>query len=95
MAKKISPVSRGSHLAAPLNIRTEFLLYIGSYNQSRRRGIHAFRFDAATGRLSALGLAAEAVNPTFVTVAPGSRFLYATKEVARHAGKRSGAVRAY
>lgn len=95
MAKKTSPVSRGSHPAAPLNIRTEFLLYIGSYNQSRRRGIHAFRFDAATGRLSALGLAAEAVNPTFVTVAPGSRFLYATKEVARHAGKRSGAVRAY
>ncbi|MEJ2008584.1 MAG: beta-propeller fold lactonase family protein [Acidobacteriota bacterium] len=73
----------------------EYLVYVGTYNKAKGRGIHAFRFDVAAGRLTSLGLATEAVNPTFVTTDPRGRFLYATKEVRRHEGRKSGAVKAF
>jgi 6-phosphogluconolactonase len=88
-------VSRGPEKAARSVAKKEFLLYIGSYNSSKGKGIHAFRFDAATGRLTSMGLATEAVNPTFVTASADGRFLYATKEVTRHQGKQSGSVKAF
>lgn len=88
----MSPNSKVVDQASPVS---EYLVYVGSYNKARRKGIHAFRFDVSTGQLTSLGLAAESVNPTFVTVDSRGRFLYATKEVTRHEGKRCGAVRAY
>jgi 6-phosphogluconolactonase len=75
--------------------RSTFLVYVGTYNKAKGKGIHAYRFDAATGQLTSLGLATEAVNPTFVTVDARNRFLYATKEVERHEGKQSGALKAF
>ncbi len=95
MKSHSSPVPRGSRLAGRSDKRNEFLVYVGSYNKAKGKGIHAYRFDAAAGQLTSLGLATEAVNPTFVTVNPGGRFLYATKEVARHEGRKSGAVKAF
>ena len=91
-----SPVRRVSRrVVDPSGAGREFLVYVGSYNQAKNRGIYAYRFDADAGRLTPLGLAAEAVNPTFITVDARGRFLYATKEVARHEGRKSGAVRAF
>jgi 6-phosphogluconolactonase len=95
MKAQSSRVSRSVKKAARFVARKEFLLYVGSYNTSKGRGIHAFRFDAATGRLTSIGLATEAVNPTFVTASADGRFLYATKEVTRHQGKKSGSVKAF
>jgi len=89
------PMNRSSHVLDRGNVVCEYLVYVGTYNKARSRGIHAFRFDVATGHLASLGLATEAVNPTFVTTDPRGRFLYATKEVTRHEGKKSGAVRAF
>lgn len=74
---------------------SEYLVYVGSYNKAKGKGIHALRFDVTTGQLTSLGVATEALNPTFVTVDPCGRFLYATKEVTRHEGKKSGAVKAF
>ena len=56
------------------------LVFIGTYTASASRGIYAFRFDLGTGTASAPWLAAEARNPTFLALAPGSRRLYATGE---------------
>jgi 6-phosphogluconolactonase len=75
--------------------KNDFLVYVGSYNKAKGKGIHAFRFDGAAGRLTPLGLATEAVNPTYVTVSRDGRFLYATKEVTRHEGRKGGAVKAF
>jgi len=59
------------------------------------RGIYVFRFDRDSGRLTALGLAAETRNPTYVTFSPSGRFLYAANEIYQFQGKPSGAVSAY
>lgn len=74
---------------------TDHLVYVGTYNTAKGKGIHAYRLDSASGQLSSLGLASEAVNPTFVAVDPRGRFLYVTKEVSRHEGRKSGAVKAF
>lgn len=95
MKRTPSPSVRRSGTAGRSNAGNELLLYIGSYNTAKRKGIHAFRFDATTGRLTSMGLATEAVNPTFVTASRDGRFLYATKEVARHEGRKSGSVKAF
>ena len=95
MNAQSSPAPHGSRKAGRADGRKEFLLYIGSYNTAKGKGIHAFRFDAATGRLTSMGLATEAVNPTFVTASADGRFLYATKEVMRHQGRKCGSVKAF
>ncbi|HXH48788.1 MAG TPA: lactonase family protein [Terriglobia bacterium] len=95
MKPKLSPSPRGSKKAKQVGGGKEFLLYVGSYNTAKGKGIHAFRFDAVAGRLTSIGLATEAVNPTFVTASADGRFLYATKEVALHQGKKSGSVKAF
>jgi 6-phosphogluconolactonase len=59
------------------------------------RGLYGFSFDAATGVLTPLGVAAETRNPTYVTFAPSGAFLYAANEIYRYQGEAAGAVSAY
>jgi 6-phosphogluconolactonase len=64
----------------------QYLAYVGTYTtKTNSKGIYAFRFDAATGQLSAIGIAAETRDPSWVAVHPGGKFLYAANE----AGKAS------
>ncbi|MGA2772325.1 MAG: lactonase family protein [Bryobacteraceae bacterium] len=58
----------------------EWLAYIGTYTRPPSQGIYAWRFQAASGKLTPLGLAAETSNPTFLAVDPNQRFLYAANE---------------
>ncbi len=58
----------------------EFLVYVGTYTGHESKGIYAYRFDARRGKLTALGLAAETANPSFLAVHPNHRFLYAVNE---------------
>ena len=58
----------------------EWLAYIGTYTEAPSKGIYAWRFQAASGKLAPLGLAAETSNPSFLAVAPDQRFLYAANE---------------
>jgi 6-phosphogluconolactonase len=67
--------------APVLTAEQEFTVYIGSYTSANSKGIYAFRFQPATGKLISLGLAAETVNPSFLTIHPNHRFLYAANEV--------------
>src|SRR3954452_23014459 len=39
------------------------LLYIGTYTGPQSKGIYAYRFDSASGKLTPLGVAAETPNP--------------------------------
>ncbi len=50
----------------------KYLAYIGTYTtKTQSKGIYAYRFDGATGKLSAMGVAAESADPSFLTVHPG------------------------
>src|SRR6266496_16456 len=72
-----------------------YLLYVGTYTDAGSKGIYAYRYDAESGKLSSLGLAAETASPSFLAVAPGHEFLYAVNEVHDYKGQSSGGVTAF
>jgi 6-phosphogluconolactonase len=74
-----------------------YLVYIGTYTspQTKSQGIYVFRFDTSTGKLTAGGLAAEAVSPSFVNLHPNGKYLYAVAETNNTGGQRGGAVSAF
>ena len=76
----------------------EFLVYVGTYTGGTGRGsegIYVFRFDGITGIASAPVLAAKSVNPSFLALHPGGKYLYAANEVSEFTGKGGGAVGAF
>ena len=76
----------GALLAAPSNDRGEFV-YIGTYTDGKSKGIYGFRFQPAAGKLEALGLMAESVNPSFLAVHPNRQYLYAVNETESSLGR--------
>jgi 6-phosphogluconolactonase len=64
----------------------QYLAYVGTYTtKTNSKGIYAFRFDTATGQLTAIGVAAETPDPSWVAVHPTGKYAYAANE----AGKAS------
>jgi 6-phosphogluconolactonase len=78
-------------LAAP----ADYLVYIGTYTGPTSQGIYAYRFHAATGEMTSLGLAAETRNPSWVTIHPNRRFLYAANEINDFEGQLAASVSAF
>ena len=72
----------------------DYFMYVGTYTgfkyvhhskpygvgESKSKGIYVSRFHAATGELGKPELAAEMINPSFLTISPDHRFLYAVSE---------------
>ncbi len=75
--------------------KSSYLMYVGTYTGPESKGIYAYRFDAATGQATPIGLVAETVNPSFLAIDPTRRFLYAVNEVSDYQGKKTGAVSAF
>src|SRR5450755_3164604 len=84
-----APVPQG---AKKVSARGEFLVYIGTYTRQDSKGIYAYRFQPATGKLTPVGLVAETENPSFLTIHPNRRFLYAVNEISNYEGQRAGSV---
>ncbi len=68
--------------------------YVGSYT-GNGQGIYLYQANRFTGELKLLNLAAAAVNPSFLLVAPSGKFLYSTNEISNFQGGTSGSVSAY
>ena len=75
--------------------KSNYLLFVGTYTEKESKGIYAYRLDAASDQLTALGLAVETTNPSFLAVDPSHHFLYAVNEVPKYKGQASGAVSAF
>jgi 6-phosphogluconolactonase len=71
------------------------LVYVGTYTDHGSKGIYAYRFESATGQVTALGLAAESTEPSFLAVDPSEHFLYAVNEVDSYKNQHTGAVSAF
>jgi 6-phosphogluconolactonase len=71
------------------------ILYVGTYTDGGSKGIYAYRYDADTGKLQSLGLAAATENPSFLAVDAKSEHLYAVNETGNYKGKSTGAVTAF
>ena len=88
----LSPV-RAQHNSAT---KPHYTVYVGTYTTKQAsKGIYAFDFDAASGQLKEVGLAAESIDPSFLAVHPNGKFLYAVNETSEFAGQKSGAVSAF
>src|SRR5690349_9698750 len=59
-------------------------LYVGNYGN----GIQAFRYDPQALALEPLGMVGEMQRPSFLTLHPNGRFLYAVSEVGNAAGSQ-------
>jgi 6-phosphogluconolactonase len=74
------------------------LIFVGTYTNdkgSTSRGIYAFRWNADEGTLAPLGLGGATVNPSFLTLSPNRRYLYAVNEVDQYRGQSSGSVTSF
>src|SRR3989441_6029641 len=73
-----------------------YFAYVGTYTaKTSSKGIYAYQFDAGTGKLDSIGVAAETTDPSFLAVHPNGKFLYAVNEVSEFQGEKSGAVSAF
>jgi 6-phosphogluconolactonase len=82
--------------AWPQNTASQYFVYIGTYTTKQTsKGIYVYRFDAANGQLTSVGLAAESADPSFLAVHPNGKYLYAVNEIGNFNGAKSGAVSAF
>jgi 6-phosphogluconolactonase len=73
----VAPVTAQPQKAPP----PEWNVFVGTYTRPQKsKGIYAWRFQPATGKLTPLGVAAETSNPSFLAIHPSQRFLYAVNE---------------
>lgn len=70
----------GFGLLAQSRPQQDYWVYFGTYTANASKGIYAYRFSPASGRLTPQGVAAETPNPSFLAVHPNGRFLYAANE---------------
>jgi 6-phosphogluconolactonase len=75
--------------------KSELIVYIGTYTTGRSEGIYVCLLDLASGQLRQVDVAKGVANPSFLTVDPKRRFLYAVNEVKEFEGKAAGAVSAF
>ena len=73
----------------------QYLVFVGTYTNHGSQGIYSYRFNAATGKLTAIGLAAQSENPAFLALDPTHRFLYASNEINHFKDEASGAASAF
>jgi 6-phosphogluconolactonase len=72
--------------AFPQTPDQKFLVYVGTYtHDTNSKGIYAYEFDAATGKLTPKGLAAETSDPSWILIHPNGKWAYAANE----SGKQS------
>lgn len=69
MAEAPAEAPEGTHIA-----------FVGTYTGGDAEGIYAYRYNAADGGMSSLGLVAEVPNPSFLALHPDGEYLYAVNE---------------
>ena len=82
-------------LAAPALLQgaasRNYMVYVGTYTNTKSKGIYGYRFDTKSGKLDPQGLMGECPNPSFLTFHPNRKFVYAVGE----GGPRGGTVSAF
>jgi 6-phosphogluconolactonase len=73
----------------------DWIAYIGTYTRQKSKGIYAYQFAPATGKLTSIGLVAETANPSFLAVHPNGKFLYAANESNTFQGQPTGSLTAF
>ncbi len=90
----LAAISAWRGLAAPA--LPGALLFVGTYTDNgRREGVYVVRMNARTGELTRDGAADVGPNPSFLSIHPSGKTLYAVNEVEQMSGRATGGVRAF
>lgn len=85
-----------ARLAAGRKTARGYLVYVGTNVASATENtIFLYRLDPATGALTAVSAQPGGPSPSYMTLAPDRRHLYAVNETATFRGQSSGSVRAF
>jgi 6-phosphogluconolactonase len=105
MHKKLSRrnfcLSAGAGLASLSGSRAgaanDLLLYVGTYTggKSKSEGIYVYRMNAETGKLTLASTAKGVASPSFLTIDPAKKYLYAANEVGQFNGQKGGGVTSF
>jgi len=71
------------------------IVYVGTYTRGENGGIYIYRIDLETGSLESIGKVTDIVNPSFLSLSPEKKNLYAVNEVQSFSGEKSGAVTSF
>lgn len=72
------------------------LLYVGTYTEGGpSEGIYIVRMDRRSGELRQVGSADAGANPSFLTIHPNRRVLYAVNEMEKYKERATGAVSSF
>ncbi|MDE3251593.1 MAG: lactonase family protein [Bacteroidota bacterium] len=67
-----------------------YYLFVGTYTGGKSKGIYVFQFNAKNGEVQWVSNTDSANNPSFLTIAPDGKHLYAVNEIETdHSGKVS------
>ena len=91
LSSAVSPAWAAGDDAKP----TKYWVFVGTYSGGPSKGIYRCEFDANTGQLSPVTVAAEAHNPSFLTMHPTQPLLYAVGEHSDVGRMHTGAVLAF
>lgn len=80
-----APAAPGGNPPAPAK-NSPYLVYFGTYTGPVSKGIYVAAFDPATGKLAPPQLAGEITRPSWVTIHPNLRYLYAVSETGYEPG---------
>ncbi|MDF1518449.1 MAG: lactonase family protein [Lutibacter sp.] len=70
-------------------------LYVGTYTDESSEGVYLYDFNLKTGELTNKKLAAETINPSFITFSSDKKLLFSVGETDNFEGGKSGFVNAY
>ena len=73
----------------------EISLYVGTYSVENSKGIYQYGYHPETGDLTYKQVTPNLENPSFISISPDKRFLYAVSEVNDYHHLDSGSVTAY
>lgn len=75
---------------------TKLHVYFGTYTKGESKGIYLSELDLKTGKITEPKLVAETVSPSFLTIHPDGKLLYAANETAQFKGEKgTGGVSAF
>lgn len=96
LALAVAAMATTAPAADPPPASGKYHVYLGTYtSKDGAKGIYRSELTVADGTLSEPELVAELVNPTFLTLSPDGKFLYAVGETSDVGAKKEGRVFAF
>ncbi len=79
-------------LTSVYSIAQSFYMFVGTYTNKGSKGIYVYKFDASTGKAEWLSNTDSIVNPSYLTIAPDQKHIYAVTETATN---NTGSISAF